>query len=91
MLRRFLADELVDHVEYAVQRAGGIARRVTEFGQRVIGAIQVRRTVDQDQVGIGHIGMLVSAVLVGLFFLIFAIGPGGSGWLLDLARIAREI
>ena len=43
--------ELVEHVEHAEHRAGRFAARVGERRQRVKGAVQVGRSVDEDQIG----------------------------------------
>jgi len=41
--------QLAQHVEHAVDRAGGLTRRVAQVGQRMEGAVQVRRPVNQQQ------------------------------------------
>ena len=44
-------EELRQHVEHAEHRAGGFAARVAERRQRVKRAIQIRRAVDEDEIG----------------------------------------
>ena len=46
-------EELREHVQHAEHRAGGLAARIAERRQRVKRAIQVRRAVDQDEIGAG--------------------------------------
>ena len=84
--RRLLAHELVDHRQHAMESASGFARRVAEFRQRVVGAIQIRRAVDQYQIGVRH----GSTALVR-FFLVFRFLVRGWQRLADLAGITGQV
>jgi hypothetical protein len=44
----FLLQVRAQHVDHAEQRAGGLAGRVAQRWQRMEGAIEIKRSVDQD-------------------------------------------
>ena len=53
-LGRLLFDELVEHVEHAEHRTGGVSLGIGQRRQRVKGAIQIRRAVDEDEFARAH-------------------------------------
>jgi hypothetical protein len=46
LLGAVVVDELIEHVDDAEDRAGGLARCRAELRQRVKGSIEIRRAVD---------------------------------------------
>ena len=54
-------------------------------------AVQVRRTVDQDQVGIGHWGLLGSAAIVAVFILFFVRDFDRTGRIAHFTRVPWQV
>ena len=54
VLGRIALAQPAHHAHHAVHRAGGKAVGRAQVGQRVVGAVQVARAVDQDERVIGH-------------------------------------
>ena len=77
--RVVVLEELREHVEHAEHRAGRFAARIAERRQRVERAIQIRRAVDEDEIGAVVHALSFGGGGVLFFFLSASSGSPGPG------------